>query len=74
MLLIEATRIRAVSPPLPRAFGAAPRRGVAEGFVTQPLGPVLARHREVCARCRERLRVEGGVAEVDLSDLRTSTT
>jgi hypothetical protein len=70
MLLIEASKDPELCPRLIRELSERPLGEVLrEGFVTEPLGPVLARHREVVRTVRERLRVEGGVAEVDLSDL-----
>ncbi len=70
MLLIEASKDPGLCPRLIRELSQRPLGEVLrEGFVTGPLGPVLARHREVVKTVRERLRVEAGVAEVDLSDL-----
>jgi hypothetical protein len=70
MLLIEASKDPELCPRLIRELSQRPLSEVlSESFVTGPLGPVLARHREVVRTVRERLRVEGGVAEVDLSDL-----
>jgi hypothetical protein len=70
MLLIEASKDPGLCPRLIRELSQRPLGEVLrDDFVTAPLGPLLSRHREIVKTVRERLRVEGGVAEVDLADL-----
>ncbi len=70
MLLIEATKDPALCPRLIRELSERPLSAVlAERWVTGPLEPLLARHREVVALVGGRIRLERGVATCDLADL-----
>jgi hypothetical protein len=70
MLLIEATRDPDLCPRLIRELADRPLSEVLrEDFVTAPLAPLLARHREVVRLVTDRIRREGGVATYDLADL-----
>jgi hypothetical protein len=70
MLLIEATKDPALLPRLIRELSSRPLSDVLrESWVTDPLQPLLARHREVVKLVTGRIRLEGGVATYDLSDL-----
>jgi hypothetical protein len=70
MLLVEATKDASLGPRLIRDLSQRPLGEVLrESYVTEPLAPLLARHRETVRTVAERLRVEGGVAFADLSDL-----
>ena len=69
MTLLEATK----DPQLPtRIIEAMQHRPLAEiaaePWVTAPLAPVLARHRDAIEVVRRLARVEGGVVSVDLAD------
>jgi hypothetical protein len=70
MLLIEATRDSELCPRLIRALSQRPlSEVVAERWVTEPLQPLLQRHREIVSTVLHRLHVDGGVAQYDLADL-----
>jgi hypothetical protein len=70
MLLIEATKDPALCPRLIRELSERPLSAVlSEPWVTEPLQPLLARHREVVKLVTDRIRPEGGVATYDLADL-----
>ena len=70
MLLIEASKDPALRPRLIRELSERPLSAVlAERWVTEPLQPLLQRHHEVVRLVTERIRLEGGVATVDLTDL-----
>ena len=70
MLLIEATKDPALCPRLIGELAERPLSAVLrEPWVTDPLGPLLAGHRELVKTVTGRIRLEGGVATWDLSDL-----
>jgi hypothetical protein len=70
MLLIEATKDPDLCPHLIRELSQRPLSSVlAEPWVTQPLKPLLARHHEVVALVKSRIRLDHGVATFDLADL-----
>ncbi|MFL5453220.1 MAG: hypothetical protein ACJ78V_15015 [Myxococcales bacterium] len=70
MLLIEASKDPQLCPRLIRELSQRTLGDVLQDpFVTEPLAPILARHRELVRTVTERLRVDGGVAEIDLSDV-----
>jgi hypothetical protein len=70
MLLIEATQDPELCPKLIRQLSQRPLSEVlGERWVVEPLQPLLERHRGIVRTVRERLRVDRGVAEVDLADL-----
>ena len=70
MLLIEATKDAQLGPRLIRQLSERPLSEVLrERWVTDPLSPLLARHREIVRTVTERMRVDKGVAEYDLADL-----
>jgi hypothetical protein len=70
MLLVEATKDPELCPRLIRELSARPLGEVLrERWVLEPLAPLLERHREIVRTVTGRLRVEGGVAFVDLADL-----
>jgi hypothetical protein len=70
MLLIEATKDPALCPRLIRELSDRPLSAVLrESWVTDPLQPLLARHREIVKLVTGRIRLEGGVATYDLADL-----
>ena len=74
MLLIEASRDPQLCPRLIRALADRPLSAVLqESWVTDPLGPLLARHREIVKLVTARIRLEHGVAEFDLADLGIDT-
>jgi hypothetical protein len=70
MLLIEATKDPALGPRLIRELAERPLSAVLrERWVIEPLQPLLARHQELVRTVTGRIRLEGGVATYDLSDL-----
>jgi hypothetical protein len=70
MLLIEATRDPELCPRLIRELSDRPLSEVLrESWVTEPLQPLLARHREVVRLVTSRIQLAGGVASCDLADL-----
>jgi hypothetical protein len=70
MLLIEASKDSELCPRLIRALADRPFSEVLrEPWVTDPLRPLLARHREIVRMVAERIRLDRGVAEFDLADL-----
>jgi len=70
MLLIEATKDAELCPRLIRELSDRPLSEVLrERWVTEPLAPLLARHREIVRTVVQRMRVDEGVAEYDLADL-----
>jgi hypothetical protein len=70
MLLIEATKDPALCPRLIEELSTRPLSDVLrEKWVTAPLQPLLARHREVVALVAKRIRLDRGVATYDLADL-----
>jgi hypothetical protein len=70
MLLIEATKDPALCPHLIAELSQRPLSEVLrEPWVTGPLEPILARHREVVKLVTSRITLEGGVATFDLADL-----
>ena len=70
MLLIEATRDPELCPRLIRELSARPLPEVLrERWVTEPLQPLLERHREVVRLVTSRISLQGGVASYDLADL-----
>jgi len=70
MLLIEATKDPELCPRLIRELSERPLGSVLrERWVTDPLQPLLARHREVVRLVTSRIRLERGVASFDLADL-----
>ncbi len=70
MLLIEATKDPALCGKLVHQLSTRTLSSVlAEPWVTEPLGPLLERHRSIVAQVRERICVRGGVAEFDVADL-----
>ena len=74
MLLIEASKDPALCPRLIRELSDRPLSAVLrEPWVTEPLQPLLARHREVVKLVTDRIRLDGGVATYDLADLGIDT-
>jgi hypothetical protein len=74
MLLIEATKDPGLCPRLIRELSDRPLSAVLrESWVTGPLQPLLARHHQVVHLVTGRIRLEGGVATYDLSDLGIDT-
>jgi hypothetical protein len=72
MLLIEASKDPLLRPRLIRALADRPLSEVLrERWVTEPLAPLLGRHREIVRTVTERIRLARGVAEFDLADLGT---
>ncbi|HUJ29098.1 MAG TPA: hypothetical protein VLW85_23920 [Myxococcales bacterium] len=70
MLLVEATKDPELCPRLIRELSQRPLREVLrEPWITGPLQPLLARHREVVKLVTSRIRLESGVATCDLADL-----
>jgi hypothetical protein len=70
MLLIEATQDPELCPRLIRELSTRPLPAVLrESWVTGPLQPLLARHREVVRLVTARIQLSGGVATYDLADL-----
>lgn len=70
MLLIEATKDQTLCGRLVLELAERPLSQVlAEPWVTGPLGPILARHREIVAAVEGRLVVKGRVATFDVADL-----
>ena len=70
MLLIEASKDPGLCPRLIRELSERPLSSVlAESWVTEPLQPLLKRHHELVRLVTGRIRLEGGVATVDLADL-----
>ena len=70
MLLIEASKDPGLCPRLIRELAERPLSSVlAESWVTEPLQPLLKRHHELVQLVTGRIRLEGGVATVDLADL-----
>jgi hypothetical protein len=70
MLLIEASKDLLLRPRLIRALADRPLSEVLrEPWVTEPLAPLLGRHREIVRTVTERIRLARGVAEFDLADL-----
>ena len=70
MLLIEATKDPDLCPRLIRELSGRPLSAVLrEKWVTQPLAPLLARHREIVDTVKSRIRLDRGVATYDLADL-----
>jgi hypothetical protein len=74
MLLIEATKDPGLCPRLIRELSVRPLPEVLrEKWVTEPLQPLLSRHREVVRLVTGRIQVERGVATYDLADLGVDT-
>jgi hypothetical protein len=74
MLLIEATKDPGLCPRLIRELSDRPLSAVLrESWVTGPLQPLLARHREVVKLVTARIRLDQGVATYDLADLGIDT-
>jgi hypothetical protein len=74
MLLIEATKDPGLCPRLIRELADRPLSAVLrEPWVTGPLQPLLARHREVVKLVTSRIQLDGGVATYDLADLGIDT-
>jgi len=74
MLLIEATKDPGLCPRLIRELADRPLSAVlGEPWVTGPLEPLLARHREVVKLVTSRIRLDRGVATYDLADLGIDT-
>ena len=72
MLLIEATKDPELCPRLIRELADRPLSAVLrEKWVTEPLGPLLARHREIVRLVESRIHLDRGVATYDLADLGT---
>jgi hypothetical protein len=70
MLLIEATKDPDLCPRLIGELSQRPLSAVlAEPWVTEPLKPLLSRHREVVDLVKSRIRLDRGVATYDLADL-----
>jgi hypothetical protein len=70
MLLIEATRDPELCPRLIRELSTRPlSEVVAEAWVTQPLEPLMQRHRHLVDTVLHRLVVDRGVAQYDLADM-----
>src|SRR5205823_7450581 len=70
MLLIEATKDPELCPRLIRELADRPLSSVLrEKWVTEPLAPLLQRHREIVKTVTSRIRLDGGVAFYDLADL-----
>jgi hypothetical protein len=70
MLLIEATKDPGLCPRLIRELADRPLSAVLrEKWVTEPLAPLLARHREIVATVGSRIQLDRGVAFYDLADL-----
>ena len=70
MLLIEASKDPALLPRLICELSSRPLSDVLrERWVTEPLQPLLARHREMVKLVTGRIRLAGGVATYDLADL-----
>ena len=70
MLLIEATKDPGLCPRLIRELADRPLSAVLrEPWVTEPLRPLLERHREVVRLVKSRIQLDGGVATYDLADL-----
>jgi len=70
MLLIEATQDPALCPRLIRELADRPLSSVLrEKWVTGPLAPLLARHREIVKLVTSRIQLDRGVAFYDLADL-----
>jgi hypothetical protein len=69
MTLLEATKDPALPTRLIEAMQREPlSRIAAEPWITGPLEPVLARHREAIELVRTHARAQGGVVEIDLGD------
>lgn len=74
MLLIEASRDPELCPRLIRELSVRPLGEVLrEPWITGPLQPLLARHREVVKLVTGRLQLDRGVATCDLADLGVDT-
>jgi hypothetical protein len=70
MLLIEATQDPALCPRLIRELADRALSSVLrEKWVTEPLAPLLARHREIVKLVTSRIQLDRGVAFYDLADL-----
>lgn len=69
MTLLEATRDPALPDRIIEAMRTTPLAALAAAaWVTEPLAPLLERHRAAIALFRQLARLEGGVVEVDLGD------
>jgi hypothetical protein len=69
MTLLEATRDPAIPERIIEAMRTRPLDEIAAApWASEPLAPLLARHREAIETFRRLARLEGGVVQVDLGD------
>lgn len=69
MALLEATKDPAIPTRIIEAMQRRPLADIAaESWVTDPLGPILERHRSAIDVVKRLARVDGGVVTVDLSE------